>query len=179
MSVRRAAARAVRVWCPVGVAITVVVLGASVTACGNGLAHGGHEASHRRAEAASRHQPRGAPVVFQTTRTFRLGPGRVTRTFTFREGGGVILRNQLTVRPGVRAFVTARIPDLAGAAVWSWSSRNHPAPCQRNGRFNVCSQGEEWCPMPSAIWHFRLVKLGGPAGLVRFDYVVAPRPSKR
>ncbi len=27
--------------------------------------------------------------------------------------------------------------------------------------------------MPQATWHFRLVKLGGPAGPIRFDYVVA------
>ncbi len=178
MSVRRPAGRAARTCSPVGMAIMAVVLAVSLTACGTMLAHGGHEASHRSAEAASRHQPREARVVFQTTRTFRLGPGRAIRNFTFRERSGVILRNQLTVRPGVRAFVESRIPHLAGAAVWTWSSRNHPAPCLRKGSFNVCSQGEEWCPMPQAIWHFRFVKLGGPAGLVRFDYVVAPPPSK-
>jgi hypothetical protein len=32
--------------------------------------------------------------------------------------------------------------------------------------------------MPQAIWSFRLVKLAGPAGPVRFDYVVAPPPSQ-
>lgn len=156
--------------------VTAVVLVTSLAACGTPMAHGGHNASRHRTEVAG-HQPREARIVFQTTRTFRLGPGRATRTFTLQEQGGVILRNQLTVRPGVRAFVESRIPHLAGAAVWTWPSRTHPSPCQRLGRFNVCSQDEEWCPMPQATWHFRLVKLGGPAGLVRFDYVVAPRPS--
>jgi hypothetical protein len=33
--------------------------------------------------------------------------------------------------------------------------------------------------MPSATWHFRLVKLAGPAGLIRFAYVVAAPPPKR
>jgi hypothetical protein len=33
--------------------------------------------------------------------------------------------------------------------------------------------------MPPATWHFRLVKLGGPPGWIRFDYVVAPPPSGR
>jgi hypothetical protein len=33
--------------------------------------------------------------------------------------------------------------------------------------------------MPQAIWHFHLVKLNGPAGPVRLDYVVAaPPPGK-
>ena len=33
--------------------------------------------------------------------------------------------------------------------------------------------------MPPATWHFRLVKLGGPAVLIRFDYIVAAPPPKR
>jgi hypothetical protein len=89
----------------------------------------------------------------------------------------VILVNQLTVPRGVHAFVKARIPHVAGAEVWSWPSRNRPsASCQRQGAFKVCIQGEEWCPMPPATWHFRLVKLSGSAGLVRFRYVVAAPP---
>ena len=36
---------------------------------------------------------------------------------------------------------------------------------------------EQWCPMPQATWHFRLVKLSGPAGPIRFDYVVAAPPA--
>ena len=108
---------------------------------------------------------------------FRLGSGHATRTFTFGEPGGVILVNQLTVPHGVRAFVVARIPHLAGAEVWSWPSRHRPsASCLRRGAFDVCTQGEEWCPMPPATWHFRLVKQSGPAGPVRFRYVVAAPP---
>jgi hypothetical protein len=127
---------------------------------------------------AAEHQPRQLRSSSKTTRTFRLSAGRATRTFTFRERGGVILLNQLTVEHGVRALVKARIPHLAGAEVWSWVSRNHPkAPCQRHGAFDVCTQGEEWCPMPPATWHFRLVKLSGPAGPVRFSYVVTAPPN--
>jgi len=37
-------------------------------------------------------------------------------------------------------------------------------------------QSEEWCPTPKATWHFRLVKVAGPAGPIRFVYVVAPPP---
>lgn len=75
----------------------------------------------------------------------------------------------------MHAFVEARIPHLAGARVWSWPLRNDPAlSCARKGAFDVCTQGEEWCPMPKATCHFRLVKLSGPAGPIRFDYVVGP-----
>jgi hypothetical protein len=111
----------------------------------------------------------------QATRTFHVGAGRATRTFTLHEWSGVILLNRLTVRHGVRAFVDARIPHVAGAKVASWSTGG-ASNCRRNGAFDVCTQGEEWCPMPQAIWHFRLVKLSGPAGAIRFDYVVAPPP---
>jgi hypothetical protein len=116
--------------------------------------------------------------AFQATRTFELGAGRATRTFTFRERSGVILLNRLTVPHGVHAFVDARIPHLAGARVSSWPSRNDPSlSCRRHGALDVCTQSEEWCPMPQSVWHFHLVKLSGPAGAVRFDYVVAAPPA--
>jgi len=72
--------------------------------------------------------------MFQTMRTFQLGAGHATRTFTFREQSGVIVRNQLTVRHGVRVVVDARIPDVAGATVWSWAVRTDPSlSCRRDG----------------------------------------------
>jgi hypothetical protein len=118
-----------------------------------------------------------ASAARPTSRTFVLGAGRATRTFTFRERSGVILLNRLTVPVGVRAFVTARIPHVAGAQVWSWQVRGNPSlGCRRTVAVEVCTQGEEWCPMPAATWHFHLVKIGGPAGPVRFDYLVAPPP---
>jgi len=159
--------------------VIAVVLAACVAQPNHRAAHHGgrHAVLALTARTAAEHLLREPRSASQTTRTFRLGAGRATRTFTFREQGGVILLNQLTVRHGVRAFVRARIPHLAGAAVWSWPSRNRPAAsCLRHGAFDVCTQGEEWCPMPSATWHFRLVKLSGPAGPVRFRYVVAAAP---
>lgn len=118
-------------------------------------------------------------MAFQTTRTFEFGAGRATRTFSLRERDGVILVNRLTVSHGVRAFVDARIPGLAGARVASWMSRKDPSlVCRPRGAFDVCTQSEEWCPMPQAVWHFHLVKLSGPAGPVRFDYVVAAPPAQ-
>lgn len=114
---------------------------------------------------------------FETSRTFELGVGRATRTFTFRERSGVILVNRLTVVGGVRVVVAARIPHLAGAEVAIWPLPGGPSlRCHRRGVFEICNQEAEWCPMPPAVWHFHLVKLSGPAGPVRFDYVVAPAP---
>lgn len=131
------------------------------------------------ATAASTRHPHANASAFQTTRTFELGAGRATRTFTFRERSGVILVNRLTAPHGVRALVDARFPHLAGARVTSWPSRNDPSlSCRRHGLDDVCTQSEEWCPMPQAIWHFHLVKLTGPQGPIRFDYVVAAPPAQ-
>ena len=89
----------------------------------------------------------------------------------------MILVNRLTVSHGMRVIVEARIPQLAGARVTSWPSRNDPSlSCRRHGAVDVCTQGEEWCPMPEATWHFHLIKLSGPASSIRFDYVVAAPP---
>jgi hypothetical protein len=132
------------------------------------------------ARAARQHRPGQRPAVFQTARTLLLGAGHATGTFTFRERAGVILANQLTVRRGVRAVVDAAIPGVAGAQVTSWASRSDPAAsCRPNGAFVACTQAEEWCPMPPATWHFRLVKLSGPAGPIRFRYLVTPPPPRR
>src|SRR6266496_5465680 len=96
----RTAARIVRASGPAGMAITAVVLAATLTACGTRPAHGNRGAPHHGPEhavlatpagAVSRHQPRHPPAAFRTTRTFHLGAGRATRTFTFRERSGVIL----------------------------------------------------------------------------------------
>lgn len=115
---------------------------------------------------------------FQTSRTFNLEAGNVVREFTFRERSGVIIVNRLTVQRGVRAFVDARIPGIAGAGVSTWPRQSDPfLSCRNAGRTSICTQAEEWCPMPQAIWRFRLVKLGGPAGPIRFDYLVAAPPS--
>lgn len=118
--------------------------------------------------------------AFQTTRTFDLGAGRATRTFTFRERSGVILLNRLAAPHGVRAFVDARLPHLAGAQVSSWPTPRDPSlSCRRMSAFDVCTQAEEWCPMPQATWRFRLAKLSGPAGRIRFEYLVAAPPRQK
>lgn len=111
-----------------------------------------------------------------TVRIFNLGTGRAERRFTLRERSGVILLSRLTVPHGVRAYVEATIPNLAGTR-FSTPRPNDPAlDCRRRGGFDVCTQGQEWCPMPAALWHLHLVKESGPAGPIRIDYVVASPP---
>lgn len=131
--------------------------------------------------ATTPHRAPPAARGFETARTFQLPAGRASRLFTLHERSGVILVNRLTVRHGVRATVYASIPHLAGAGVTSWPvqrGRDSALACRGKGRYEVCTQGEEWCPMPEATWHFRLTKLSGPAGRVRFDYLVAPPPQR-
>lgn len=135
----------------------------------------------QRSAATAQQRTRPTAQVFQTTRTLQLPSGRASRTFTLRERSGVIFVNRLTVRRGVRVTAYASIPHLAGVGVISWPDqrgRDASLSCRRKGLYEVCNQGEEWCPMPKATWHVRLVKLSGPAGSVRFDYLVAPPPRR-
>lgn len=135
------------------------------------LVYGGQAAGAQVADRSPL-RPRG----FSTMRMVTLGPGRSETTFTLTEPSGVILLARLTVRHGVRAFVDARIPNLAGARM---SSVDPVSSCRRRGPLDVCTQQEEWCPMPQAVWHFRLVKLAGPAGQLRVDFVIgAPPPGQ-
>ena len=112
-----------------------------------------------------------------TTRTLWLPAASVSRAFTMSEPAGVILLNQVTVPHGMRVVVDATIPGVAGVSVSSWTRPVAPsASCETTGDLDVCTQGEEWCPMPAARWHVRVVKRAGPAGLVRFVLRVAPPP---
>jgi hypothetical protein len=111
-----------------------------------------------------------------TSRTFLLGPGRAERRFLLREPRGVILLSQLTVPVGVRAYVDAAIPHLAGVRVSTGRPNDPGLRCRRSGGSIACTQSQEWCPMPAATWRLRLVKQSGPAGPIRIDYVVGPPP---
>lgn len=111
-----------------------------------------------------------------TTRTFRVAAGRSERRFELREPGGVILLSRLTVPDGVRAYVDATIPGVAGTR-FSTRRPNDPAlSCVHASGATTCTQQQEWCPMPAARWRLRLVKLSGPPGVIRVDYVVGPPP---
>lgn len=113
----------------------------------------------------------------KTTRVFEFGSGGGRRVFKVRRPSGVVLLTRLTVTHGIRAWATATIPEVSGVRVATFPDRGDPlSPCRRRGRFDVCTQAQEWCPMPAATWRILLVKVGGPAGRVRFDFVVGKPP---
>lgn len=115
-----------------------------------------------------------------TSRAFVLPAGKSQRRFSMREPAGVILLTRITVPRGVDAHVDALIPHVAGAGVSTATSRFDPAlSCRRSGSNDVCTQAQEWCPMPAAHWRMHLVKLGGPAGRIRVDFVVGQPPVGR
>src|SRR5215211_1181223 len=111
---------------------------------------------------------------------FRLGRDGSGHVFTTQQPRGIVRLTRLTTTYGIRASAAAMtIPGLAGVCVVNWDSPGNPAPCGRRGSLLVCTQSQEGCPMPKAVWRIHLLKTGGPAGLVRFDLVVVRRQGRR
>jgi hypothetical protein len=139
--------------------ISVVALAALVCAVGGG------NAAPPKAEGQTK-----------TSRWFQTGPGPARRVFTMRQPDGVVLLTRLTTTYGIRASAAATIPGVAGVRVLNYGKLGDPSPCRRRGSVEVCTQSQEGCPMPKAVWRIHLLKTGGPAGLVRFDFVVGKPP---
>ncbi len=98
-----------------------------------------------------------------------VAAGHAEARFLVSEPAGVILLLRLTVPHGTHAVVTGRIPGVAGVRIGTGD-------CRRRGAVDVCTQPEEWCPMPAAAWQFRLLKAAGPAGAIRLEFVVGRPP---
>jgi hypothetical protein len=94
------------------------------------------------------------------------------KRFDVPEPGGAIRLLRITVPHRMRTTLTGQIPGLAGVSISTSGSPMASKTCQRHGPVEECTQSEEACPMPAAIWHFVLRKLAGPAGKVRLDFVV-------
>lgn len=106
------------------------------------------------------------------------GPG--TSRLEVAEPAGVIRLFRIAAPAGTRVKVTGEIPGLAGVSTVVPALRDDPAEaCSRQGRSVTCVQEEEACPMPSAIWVFRVRKLAGPAGRIRIDFSVGRAASGR
>lgn len=116
----------------------------------------------------------GRPAVTAAER--RLASGRDVETFSLREPAGVILTARVTARRGVSVDVDATIPGLAGVFFGTATRFDRAPSCRLHGALKTCTQPVEWCPMPRATWHFRVVKTAGPPGEVRVDFVVGPKP---
>jgi hypothetical protein len=106
-----------------------------------------------------------------------LRSGRRATTFSLREPAGVVLLARISAPRGVRASVNATIPGVAGVPIGTTPDRYGRNPtCKVRGGLNVCTEAVEWCPMPKATWRFHVTKSAGPAGDVRVDFVVGPKP---
>jgi hypothetical protein len=114
----------------------------------------------------------------KTSRWLQTGPGPARRVFTMRQPAGIVLLTRLATTYGIRASAAATIPRLAGVRVLNYGKLGDPSPCRRRGSLMVCTQAQEGCPMPKAVWRVHVLKAGGPAGLVRFDFVVGKAPTE-
>ena len=112
-----------------------------------------------------------APQVPRPATTLaRLSAGRGHRTLWLRRPAGVVLLSRITVLRGTTASVTAEIPGVAGVAV---DTRAGPSNrCRPDGRLTACVRWQEACPMPAARWRVTFTKRDGPAGAIRFAFVV-------
>jgi hypothetical protein len=109
-----------------------------------------------------------------------LTRGHAEATFSLREPAGVVLLARISAPRGVRAFVNATIPGVAGVQMGTTPDRFGQNPtCAVHGQMNVCTEAVQWCPMPQATWRFRVAKVAGPAGAVRVDFIVGPAPHSR
>jgi hypothetical protein len=114
----------------------------------------------------------------RTSRWFWTEAGSARRVFTMPQPAGVVLLTRLTTTYGIKASVAATVPRLAGVRVLNYGNLGDPSPCRRQGSLEICTQSQEGCPMPKAVWRVHVLKTGGPAGLVRFDFVVGKAPKR-
>ncbi len=107
------------------------------------------------------------------SRTIHVPSGAAVKRFDVSEPTGTVRLLRVTVPDETRARIIGTIPHVAGISIFTPRQRHDPSEtCQRRGGTDVCTQGEEACPMPPATWHFRLNKLAGPAGEIRLDFAV-------
>jgi hypothetical protein len=113
----------------------------------------------------------GPSRAFQAT--LHLTEGRDSSSFRLHEPSGVILLYRIEAPAGARVQASAQLPSVTVPLYISTSIREA---CSTMGSRMVCSVGEEWCPMPEGVWHFRVTKLSGPAGDVTLTFKVGQPP---
>ena len=141
----------------------IVMLAALALACAVGGANGA---------------PPKAEGKTKTSRWFQTGAGPARRVFSMPQPRGIVLLTRLTTTYGIKASVAATIPGGAGVRVLNYGNLGDPSPCRRRGSLEICTQSQEGCPMPKAVWRIHVLKTGGPAGLVRFDFLVGEPPQR-
>ena len=100
--------------------------------------------------------------------SFDLAAGRQTLTFTLHEPPGTIRLYRLVVPRGAHVRAFAQLPKVTVPL----KIGTRMGGCEAHGARVVCTRGEEGCPMPEAVWHFRVEKLSGPAGEGRLVFTI-------
>lgn len=122
--------------------------------------------------------PRPAAIVVRVdTAVEHFGAGRHVRSFTLREPAGVILRYRISAPAGARVRAWAQVPHLTAPLEIRTAPDGPSSSCARRGARVDCTQGEEWCPMLQATWHFRVLKLTGRTGNVVVRFRVGRPPN--
>jgi hypothetical protein len=143
-------------YCAVGAALIAAGLISIVSTPGGGKSRG--PGTTTISSVAQRPIGKGA--------TFRLPRGHAEASFSVNEPAGLILLAQISVPTGARAFMNAT--TVGGAVrVTTWGAVGLSLACSTHGGTDVCKQLMEPCPFGAAVWRLRVVKLSGPAGLVR------------
>lgn len=155
-------------WCA-GLA-AVSVLGAGCGSAATGPGHDRVRVTHVR-----------PAVVARSARsvTIRFGAGRETRSFRMRRPAGVILLYRIGAPARARIVGWAQLPHVSAPLLVRTGPTGPRSACAQRASRVVCTVGEEWCPMPSGTWRFRLRKLAGPAGAVTLRFHVGPAPRRR
>lgn len=92
------------------------------------------------------------------------------------EPRGVILLYRLSAPLGARILGTTQLPSRSAPLRIGTTDAERTSSCHVDSARVTCTVGEEWCPMPAGMWHVRLQKLGGPAGIVTLRFHVGQPP---
>lgn len=66
-----------------------------------------------------------------------------------------------------------------GVRVTTWGAGPRQSlSCTTHDAIDVCTQLTEPCPFGAAVWRLHIVKLSGPAGLVRVKLGFGPLPAQ-
>jgi hypothetical protein len=102
--------------------------------------------------------------------SLRVASGPQRRTLWLTRPAGVVLVSRLIVPRGVVASLSAEIPGVAGIGVDTTNAASNI--CRHSTAVDVCTRWQAECPMPAARWRVTLDKRSGPAGFIRFVFVV-------
>jgi hypothetical protein len=143
----------------------LVAAAAFAASCGLAADETIHRATKRSAGAYS------ATIHFEVWRQ--------TASFRLHEPDGVILLYRISAPAGAKVRGFAQLPSVTVPLMISTNRVGASSGCATTGVRIVCTVGEEWCPMPEGVWHFRLAKLAGPGGDVTLSFKVGQPPGRR